>query len=155
MKKKIKGLLISAAAIALVSMQAAAASASTIRPAGFDECGTNSDGVYNCMYVLGSGDVASEVRGWSQQTNKAFLGVSVHEEVQGPDGGAFCNSATVTVSSSSQIVGCQKNYSGGADIESGQYCAILWAYVFGPTGFGGADSWHYANVAENCGTVSG
>lgn len=154
MKKNIKLLLVAAAALAMTSTQAATASAATIRPMGFDACGTNADsGIFNCMYILGSGDVAQEVRGWSQATTSYLTGLAVHEEVQGPNGNAFCNSATIT-SVKSQVVGCQKTYSGGADILAGQYCAILWAWVYGPTGVSPTYYWHYANEAENCGNIS-
>jgi hypothetical protein len=152
--KYFKGLLILASTLVPISIQATAASASTVRPMSFDICGTNArSGIYNCMYVNGYSNIAYEVRGWSHATTSAVFGLAVHEEVQGPGGDAFCNSATVTLTNTSQVIGCQSSWSGPEEIAPGQYCAILWAWTYGPVGIGGS-TWHYANEAENCGTVS-
>lgn len=153
MKKYFKGLFISVAALALISTHAVAASAVTARPMTFDVCGTNgASGAYNCMYVNGYGDVAYEVRGWSHATTQGLIGTAVHEEVQGPNGDAICNSATITLTNTSQVVGCQESWSPPVDILAGQYCAILWAWEYGPDPF--ESVWHWTIAAENCGTVS-
>jgi hypothetical protein len=132
-------LAVSVAAVGLMAQSATASAA--VRPMTFDECGTNGDGAYNCMYIEGGGTSAIEVRGWSDPGG-TFVGWQAHEEVVMPNGGAFCNSATIEVTNSSEVVGCQ---GGSEDIEAGKWCAILWIYVAGG---------NYENDAENCGTVS-
>lgn len=132
-------LALSVATVGLV-VQTATASAA-VRPMTFDECGTNGDGAYSCMYIEGGGTSATEVRGWSDP-GSTFVGWDAHEQVVMPNGGTFCDSATVDITSSSDVVGCQ---GGPEDIEAGQWCAILWVYVAGG---------NYENEAENCGTVS-
>ncbi|OIJ87695.1 hypothetical protein [Streptomyces monashensis] len=141
MTKSIKRILVSASVFLLgIAAQTASASAVTVRPMTFDECGHNGDsGVDNCMYISGAGLYASEVRGWS--THVGF-GYPVHEEVTGPNG-VVCNSATVTTGDGSAVVGCQ--IYPNKNIAAGTYCSILWEYQGGK----------YYNDAENCGTVSG
>ncbi|MGD0560487.1 MAG: hypothetical protein ABSA93_36660 [Streptosporangiaceae bacterium] len=130
---------LSVAAVGLLAQTANASAA--VRPMTFDECGTNGDGAYNCMYIEGGGDSAIEVRGWSDPGSK-FIGWDAHEQVVMPNGGTYCNSATIDITNSSDVVGCQ---GGPGNIETGQWCAILWVYV---------DGGNYENAAENCGTVS-
>ncbi|MGD0560484.1 MAG: hypothetical protein ABSA93_36645 [Streptosporangiaceae bacterium] len=140
---------LSVAAVGLLAQTANASAA--VRPMTFDECGTNGgSGVYNCMYISGGGLSATEIRGWSTDFSHLISGaygtdVLVHEEVTAPNG-TICNSDTVTLSSSDQIVSCQLEPGGSFPIAAGTYCSILWWYDRGA----GA----YENLAENCGTAS-
>jgi hypothetical protein len=146
-----------ALSVAVVGLMAQTATASAaVRPMTFDECGTNSDTqVYNCMYIAGGGLSATEIRGWSTDFAHLLSGaygtdVLVHEEVvleesTTPDE-TICNSDTVALSSSSQIVGCELAPGGSFPIAAGTYCSILWWYDIGAR--------EYFNVAENCGTAS-
>jgi len=122
-------------ATALFGGAAVTATAASAAPMTADNCGTNGDsGVYNCMYVEGSGSYASEVRGWSQYDG---FGYPVHEEVTA-NNALVCNSATVTTGNPLTVVSCQINPK--KDITSGIYCSILWEYQNG----------EYENDAENC-----
>jgi hypothetical protein len=108
--------------------------------ASADNCGTNGDtGVYNCMYISGSGLYASEIRGWSMYD---ATGYPVHEEVVAPltavPDEVICNSSTVTPYDPGTVVGCQE-YDKTLPV-SGDYCSILWEYRGGK----------YLNMAENC-----
>jgi hypothetical protein len=130
MANSIKRILISASVIVLgFAAQTVSASAVSIHPMTFDECGTNADtSVYNCMYIDGSGLYASEVRGWADDLANSLNAYNspVHEQVIGPDGSTYCNSSTITVTSSttnSTVVGCQKYPD--EDIAAGTYCSIL------------------------------
>jgi hypothetical protein len=145
MSKTVKRALIATSALALAfTAQITSASAITIHPMSFDECGTNSDGWYNCMYINGGGLYASEVRGWSHQTNSKVLPWgSLHEEIT-VNGNLYCNGPETTATTVNSIVNCQTTPN--ANIAAGQYCAILWAY----DAAGGV----YTKEAENCGTVS-
>jgi hypothetical protein len=141
-------LAFSVAAVGILAQTATASAA--VRPATFDECGTNGDGVYNCMYIAGGGLSATEIRGWSTDFSHIISGaygtdVLVHEEVTGPNG-TICNSPTVTLSSSDQIVSCQLEPGGSFPIAAGSYCSIVWWYDRG--------AGEYFNLAENCGTAS-
>lgn len=133
---------------ACFATQAASAS---VQPMTFDECGTNGGSqVYNCMYISGGGLSATEVRGWS--TDYAYLadaepGMSVHEQVTGPNG-TICNSSSVVPTSNSEVVGCQLAPGGSFPIAAGTYCAIVWLwYTYHTSG-------EYEPIAENCGTAS-
>ena len=149
-----KRILISASALALCfAAQTASASAVSIHPDSFDECGTNGDGAYNCMYISGGGNMATEVRGWSEPGNW-FKGTSVHEEVTFPDGAVLCNSDTITVTNATEVVGCQLSPGGSFPIPTGTYCATLWYYTVEISPITGTDEWVYKDGAQNCGTVS-
>ena len=150
MMKTIKRLLFTASALAFIFVaQTASASAESIHPMTFDICGTTSSD-YNCMYIEGSGDSAIEVRGWSNP-GSTYDGVDFHEQVIEPDKSTYCNSSTADVTGSGTIVGCQ---GGDENIPTGQWCAISWGYIYGPTGVPGTNGYEYRIVAENCGTVS-
>jgi hypothetical protein len=137
--------LILASVVVLGFVTQAAYASASVNPMTFDECGTNADnGAYNCMYIEGGGDSAIEVRGWA---DKVEWGYPVHEEVQEPDGNAFCNSSTVTPSSEKTIISCQ---GGPENIPVGTWCAIVW--LFNQAAANGAGAWGIA--AENCGNVS-
>jgi len=100
-----------------------------------DNCGTNGNsGVYNCMYVEGSGSYASEVRGWSEYDG---FGYPVHEEVTA-NNALVCNSGTVTTADPFEVVGCQIYPK--EDITPGVYCSVLWEYENG----------EYYDRADNC-----
>ncbi len=150
MANGIKRALFAASALALgFTAQTVSASAVSIHPMTFDECGTNGgSGVYNCMYISGGGLSATEIRGWSTDFGvlaSADPGVPVHEQVTGPNG-TICNSPTVSATTNSQIVSCQLSPGGSFPIAAGTYCAIVWS----PEGIDG----EYVKLAENCGTAS-
>lgn len=104
----------------------------------------------NCMYIAGGGLSTTEIRGWSTDWNVLISqyeghGVPVHEEVTAPNG-TICNSATITVTSNSQIVGCQLQPGGSFPIAAGTYCSIVW------TNDDIEGEW--VELAKNCGTAS-
>jgi hypothetical protein len=124
--------LVAAAAATLIGGGVLTASSAS---ATADNCGTNGNsGVYNCMYVQGSGSYASEVRGWSQYDG---FGYPVHEQVTA-NNATVCNSPTVTTSNPYQVVGCQVYPK--KDITPGVYCSVLWEYING----------EYYDDATNC-----
>jgi hypothetical protein len=131
-------LTLSAAALGLAAQTASASAA--VHPLTANNCGTNGDsGVFNCMYVDGSGLYAYEVRGWSEYD--AF-GNPVHEQVTGPDG-VVCNSSTVTPYDPETVVGCQVYPGDPGKIAGGTYCSNLWEFYSGK----------YHIEAENCVSV--
>ncbi|MFJ5310281.1 hypothetical protein [Streptomyces sp. NPDC088350] len=117
--------------------------------ASINACGTNgNNGALNCMYILGSNHTAvTRVRGWSEP-GSYFIGTDVFEQVTYPSGAVFCQSATLTISSSSEIAGCEKAPGGTFSIPAGTYCATLYNQYY--TGA----SWVWIQAARNCGTIS-
>jgi hypothetical protein len=134
MGNMIKRTLFTGVAVGLgFAMQTASASAA-VRPMTTDNCGTlGTYDIYECMYIEGTGNYASEIRGWGYDKG---AGYTFHIQVTGPDG-TVCNSPTTSVVG--QVVGCQV-YPG--TIDYGTYCAILWYYDGG-----------YTNVGEQCDDV--
>jgi hypothetical protein len=134
-------LALSAAALGLATAAQTAPASAAVHPMTFDACHANTDsGVYNCMYIDGAGLEATEIRGWSTDFEH-YIGLPVHEEVTAPNG-TICNSDTVTITSSTQVVGCQLQPGGSFPIAAGSYCAISWVYLG-----------YYAELAKNCGTA--
>ncbi|HEV3358507.1 MAG TPA: hypothetical protein VG247_17055 [Pseudonocardiaceae bacterium] len=130
--------------------QTASASAAPVHPMTFDDCGVNGhSGVHNCAYIAGGGLTATEIRGWSTDfgtaiANNNYQSILVHEQVSGPNG-TICNSPTYNVSDPNQIVSCQLQPGGAFPIAAGNYCAIVWEFLY---------TNHYLNLAENCGNAS-
>ena len=133
--KIIKRTLCVASALAIgLAAQTATASAA-VRPMTTDNCGTYETFlVYDCMYIEGTGNYASEVRGWGYDTKDDY---TFHIQVTGPNG-TICNSPTTSVVG--QVVGCQV-YPG--TIAYGTYCAIIWVY-----------DGSYTNIGEQCDDVT-
>jgi hypothetical protein len=147
----IKRTVVAVSALVLgFTAQTGIASAATAQPMTFDQCGVNGhSGVHNCMYIAGGGLSATEIRGWSTDFSKAiannnYYSILVHEQVTGPNG-TICNSPTYNVSDPDQIVSCQFQPGGSFPIDAGQYCAIIWEFLY---------TNEYLNLGENCGTAS-
>lgn len=106
-----------------------------------DNCGTNANwGYYNCMYIGGG-----IIRGWSHQTDTNRLGAYVHEGITGPNGFS-CSSTQVKVTSTSQIINCQKSGAPAA----GTYCSTVWVW----NQAGGILEPQYYDGGQNCLTIS-
>jgi hypothetical protein len=144
-KTVFKRVLISASVLALgFATQMGTASAATVHPMTLDNCETFGNGVYQCMYIEGSGDSAIEIRGWSDP-GSGWIGYDMHEQVVEPNGNTFCNSATAKISSSSQVISCQ---GGPLNIPTGAWCAIAWAYEQSQEGS------EYVKAGTTCATVT-
>jgi hypothetical protein len=97
------------------------------------------DTAKNCMYINGSGDDATEVRGWAEDVG---WGYPVHEQVVMPNGNTYCKSGTISTTGSSAIISCQ---GGPENILVGEWCSIVWVYA------NLGDGTEYYNMAETCG----
>ncbi|MET8974702.1 hypothetical protein ABZX85_03695 [Streptomyces sp. NPDC004539] len=120
-----------------------AGGASAHAATGGDNCGTNGDwGYYNCMYIGGG-----IIRGWAHQTRLDSLPTGpVHEEVTGPKG-HICNSKTVNLATTSQVIDCQIS---GSPVK-GTYCSTVWVYNSGWSAAPGLPE--YYDGGRNCLTI--